>query len=222
MIDFFRSCRVLAVAWGLLAFAGTPALSASTQAVGNGRAIAKVDRVLGEARVERGGASSPIKVGRWLRRSDILKTGAGGRVSLKFRDGSRLALGDNAVLVIGNYVPERGRQSGALLLDLHKGAMRLTAAEPEKAPSKRVEVRTQAGRITARAMDVWSGPIDGKVGVLLMGGRVDVRNDAGSVVLHKKRLGTMVSDPASPPERAVNWPAEKVKQALLTVSFKRQ
>jgi hypothetical protein len=220
MIHFFRSCRVLAVACGLLAFAGALALSASTQAAGNGRAVAKVDRVLGEARVERGGASSPIKVGRWLRRSDTLKTGAGGRVSLKFKDGSRLALGDNAVLVIGNYVPERGRQSGALLLDLHKGAMRLTAAEPAKAPSKRVEVRTQGGRITARAMDVWSGPVDGKVGVLLMSGRVDVRNDAGSVVLHKKRLATMVSDRATPPEKAVSWPAEKVKQALLTVSFK--
>jgi hypothetical protein len=220
MIHFFHSCRVLAVTCSLLAFAGVPALSASSHPAGHGRAVAKVDRMLGAARVERGGASSPIKVGRWLRRSDTLKTGAGGRVSLKFKDGSRLALGDNAVLVIGDYVPERGRQSGALLLDLRKGAMRLTAAEPEKAPSKRVEVRTQAGRITARAMDVWSGPIDGKVGVLLMGGRVDVRNDAGSVVLHKKRLGTLVSDQASPPEKAVNWPVDKVKQALLTVSFK--
>ena len=66
----------------------------------------------------------------------------------------------------------------------------------------------------------WSGPVDGKVGVLLMSGRVDVRNDAGSVVLHKKRLATMVSDRATPPEKAVSWPAEKVKQALLTVSFK--
>ena len=219
-MHFFRSCRVLAVSGSLLALAGAPALSAPSPPTGTGRPVAKVDRVRGEARVERGGASSLLKVGRRLRRSDSLKTGAGGRLSLTFRDGSRLAIGEHTVLVIGDYLPERGRKSGALILDLRKGAIRLAAAEPAKAPAKRVEVRTQAGRITARAMDVWSGPIDGKVGVLLMKGRVDVRNDAGSVVLHKKRLGTMVSHSASAPEKAVSWPPEKVKQALLSVSFK--
>jgi hypothetical protein len=179
-----------------------------------------VDRVQGEARVERGGASAPLKAGDPLRRYDYLKTENGARLSLSFRDGSRLSIGENAFVVIGDYRPEHGRKSGTLILDLREGALRLTAAEPGKAPDKRVEVRTSAGTIAARAMDVWSGPIDGQVGVLLMGGRVDVRNDAGSVVLHKKKLGTIVAHRASAPEKAVRWPSEKVKQAIRSVAFR--
>jgi hypothetical protein len=220
MIGFFRRCSVLAFSGSLFALACAPAMGAASQTTGNGRPVAKVERVLGETRVERAGTSSPLKAGKWLRRSDTLRTGPGARLSLTFRDGSRLAIGENTLLMIGNYQPEQGRKSGALILDLRQGAMRLTAAEPAKAPAKRVEVRTPAGSIAARSMDVWSGPMDGKVGVLLIGGRVDVRNDAGSVVLHKKRLATMVSHRASAPEKAVRWPVEKVKQALLTVAFK--
>jgi hypothetical protein len=220
MIRFFRGCRVLGLGGGLLALAYTSALGAASPPTTSARSIARVDRVLGEARVERGGASSLLKAGKWLRRSDAIKTGAGARLSLTFRDGSRLAMGENALLLIGDYQPEQGRKSGTLIVDLRQGALRLTAAEPAKAPVKRVEIRTRAGRITARSMDVWSGPVEGKVGVLLIGGRADVRNDAGSVVLHRKRLATLVSNQASVPEKAVSWPKEKVKQALLTVAFK--
>jgi hypothetical protein len=219
MIRFFRHCSVLALS-GIVALACAPAMGASSQTTGSGRHVAKVERVRGDTRVERAGTSSPLKAGKWLRRSDTLTTGPGARLSLTFRDGSRLAMGENTLLAIGDYHPERGRKSGALILDLRRGAMRLTAAEPANAPAKRVEVRTPAGSIAARSMDVWSGPVDGKVGVLLIGGRVDVRNDAGSVVLHKKRLGTVMSNRASPPEKAVSWPKEKAKQALLTVAFK--
>ena len=220
MIRFFRRYRVLSLCASVLALAGAPALSAAGKPSNNGRPVARVDRVVGEARVERASASSSLKPGRWLRRSDALRTGAGARLFLTFRDGSRLVIGESALLVIGNYQPEHGRNSGTLILDLRQGAMRLASAAPAKAPAKRVEVRTRAGSIAARSMDVWTGPLDGKVGVLLIGGRADVRNDAGSVVLHKKKLGTMVSNRASPPERAVNWPADKVKQALLTVAIK--
>jgi hypothetical protein len=220
MIRFFRRYRVLGLCASVLALAGAPALSAGSKVSGNGRPVARVDRVVGEARVERAGAASSLKPGRWLRRSDSLRTGTGARLALTFRDGSRLVIGESALLVIGDFQPEHGRKSGTLILDLRQGAMRLAAAAPAKAPAKRVEVRTRAGSIAARSMDVWSGPIDGKVGVLLIGGRVDVRNDAGSVVLHKKQLGTTVSNRASPPERAVSWPPDKVKQALLTVAFK--
>jgi len=220
MIRFFRRYGIVGLCGCLLALAGAPVLGAAGKPAAGGRTVARVDRVLGEARVERSGASSSLKAGRWLRRSDALRTGPGARLALTFRDGSRLVMGESAVLVIGNYQPENGRKSGTLILDLRQGAMRLAAAAPAKAPAKRVEVRTRAGSIAARSMDVWSGPIDGKVGVLLIGGRVDVRNDAGSVVLHKKRLGTVVSNRASAPERAVKWPPEKVNQALLTVAFK--
>jgi hypothetical protein len=219
MMRFFRRYGILSLCLGVLALAGAPGMSAAGKPSGHSRPVARVDRVLGEVRVERGGASSSLKAGRWLRRSDSLRTGAGARLFLTFRDGSRLVMGESALLVIGNYQPEHGRKSGTLILDLRQGAMRLAAAAPAKAPAKRVEVRTRAGSIAARSMDVWTGPLDGKMGILLIGGRADVRNDAGSVVLHKKRLGTMVSTRASPPEKAAKWPADKVKQALLSVAF---
>ena len=110
-------------------------------------------------------------------------------------------------------------RSGALLLDLEKGAVRLTASKPQKAPDKRVELRTPVAVIAVRGTDVWSGPIDSATGVMVLAGAIDVRNDAGSVLLDKRHAGTIVRDRSSAPERQRGFNADQVMKAMTTVDF---
>src|SRR5262249_53989131 len=149
-----------------------------------------------------------------------LTTGLGARVLLTFNDGSRVSVGENALLVVADFVAEDGRKTGALILDLVRGAMRLSAAKPVKAPDKRVEVRTPVAVISSQGVDMWSGPLDGQLGVLVIAGKVDVRNDAGWVILDRKRLGTTVSQRAVAPQKPSVWTVESAAKSLTTVAFK--
>ncbi len=183
--------------------------------------VGTIERARGQVQIERNGVLiNDITAGHTITRRDQLSTGPGSRVILSFNDGSRLAVGENALLVVADFMREEGRRSGALILDLVRGAIRLVAAKPKEAPSKRVEVRTAAATISARGVDLWSGPIGDKLAVLVLKGKVDVRNDAGLVMLDRKRLGTFVADRLSAPEKPSVWPKARANESLLTVAFK--
>ena len=83
-----------------------------------------------------------------------------------------------------------------------------------------VEVRTPLATISAQAVDMWSGPVEGGLGVLVIGGKLDVRNDAGWVMLDRKRQGTLVSSRMVAPQKPGQWSAEHASRMLHTVAFK--
>ena len=180
-----------------------------------------VHRARGQVQIERNGVLiKDVTAGHTLARRDQLSTGPGSRVILSFKDGSQLAVGENAQLIIADFMREEGRRSGALILDLIRGAIRLVAAKPKEAPTKRVEVRTTAATISSRGVDVWSSCIGDKLAVLVLKGKVDVRNDAGLVILDRKRLGTFVADRLSAPEKPSVWPKARAQESLLAVAFR--
>jgi hypothetical protein len=180
--------------------------------------VALIERLSGEATVTRGPATAPARQGDPLQRGDRISTGPGARLSSVFNDGSRFQLGENAVLIVRDFVVERGRKTGAILLDLVAGPIRLTTSSPVTAPGKRVEIKTSAASIVASASDVWSGEVDGARGVLLMAGKAHVRNDAGSVLMERRKAGTHVTDRHSPPDPAAGWARDKIGLALASVT----
>ena len=197
------------------------ALAATSQPSDPRDRVGKIERAEGLIRIERNGFRyDEPKPGQVISRRDHLTTGPGSRVLLSFDDGSRVAIGENAVLVIAEYLREEGRRSGALILDLVRGAIRLVSPQPKEAPNKRIEVRTEAATIRSRGVDLWSGPVGDKRAVLVMKGKVDVRNDAGLVMLDGKRIATFVADRLNPPEKPTHWPARRAHESLLTVAFK--
>lgn len=218
-----RDLRRLAAALTtcLLALAAAAAFAASSRPVDVRDTVGVIERARGEVRIERNGAViDDVAAGQTITRRDHVSTGAGSRVQLAFKDGSRVAIGENAMLVIADFLREEGRRSGALILDLVRGAMRLVASKPKEAPDKRVEVRTAAATISSQGVDLWSGLVGGKRAVLVIKGKVDVRNDAGLVMLDRKRFGTLVSDRLSPPEKPTIWPAHRARESLTTVAIK--
>ena len=182
--------------------------------------VAEVELVQGEVQLERAGNGvEPVVPGLRLLRHDRLLTQRDSRVAVSFKDGSRLVLGELAIVTIVDWRPEHGRTAGALLLDLEQGAIRLIASKPHKAPDKRVELRTPEAIIVAQGMDLWRGPIDGGKGILLLAGTVEIRNDAGFVMLDKSNIGTLVKDRHTSPERPRSFGADQLSKAMMTVGF---
>lgn len=217
--DFYRCAAALAAC--LVAVATAAAFAGTSRPLDARDRAGVVERAHGEVRIKRNGAVfDSVTAGQTITRRDHVSTGPGSRVLLAFNDGSRLAIGENALLVIADCLREEGRRSGALILDLVRGAIRLIAAKPKEAPDKRVEVRTAAATISSQGVDLWSGLVGGKRAVLVMKGKVDVRNDAGLVMLDRKRFGTLVSNRLSPPEKPTIWPADRARESLTTVAFK--
>jgi hypothetical protein len=219
MIAIFQ-CRRPALAGPLLFAAGLGIFATGNHAcAGEDRTVAVVEQVQGEVHLDRAGARHLMAAGRAISRHDRLHTGASSRVALTFKDGSRLVLGERGAMTIQDWRPEQGRSSGVLLLDVEAGAVRLTASKSVKAPDKRVEVRTPAAVISVRGTDVWSGPIDSGTGIIVLAGAIDVRNDAGSVLIDRRHAGTIVRDRDLAPERPRGFSAEQISRALTTVDF---
>ncbi len=219
MLGTLTSYRTSTLSAGLLALSTVAALAATSEPERHVHSVAIIDRAQGEARVERDGKVSDLKLGQKIGRRDVVSTGTGSRISIKFNDGSHLALGENARLFVADYLEEEGRRSGAMILELLRGAFRLVTSQPVAAPHKRVEVRTSAARLMSTGADLWSGPVDGKQGVIVMRGKVNVRNEAGLAVLEGKRRATMVPDRTRAPEKPVVWSSDRARKSLLTVAF---
>jgi hypothetical protein len=62
--------------------------------------------------------------------------------------------------------------------------------------------------------------MDDAYAFFLLSGRLEVRNDAGMVILQKKRLGSIVAKPGFPPDVPEHWNKERVNQAVATIAFK--
>jgi len=182
-------------------------------------AIGLIEGLTGEATITRGPSVVAARAGDPLHRGDRISTAAGARLSSVLGDGSRIQLGENAILVVRDFIAERGRRSGALLLDLLSGPIRLTASKPLSAPDKRIEIRTPAASIMASSPDLWSGEVDGVRGVLLMAGKAHVRNDAGSVLMERRKAGTLVTVRQSPPQPVAGWAQDKIGLALTSVAL---
>jgi hypothetical protein len=219
MITALRPRRALfASSLALAAGLSTPLGHAAW--AGEDQHVAIVEQVQGNAGLERDGRLEALKAGQPIARHDRLTTGTGGRLALTFKDGSRLVLGEQGAVTIEDWRPEKGRTSGVLLLDLESGAVRLSASKPQKAPDKRVELRTPVAVISVRGTDLWSGPIDSATGVIVLAGAIDVRNDAGSVLLDKRHAGTVIRDRSTAPELPRGFAADQILKAMMTVDFK--
>jgi hypothetical protein len=182
--------------------------------------VAVVDHVQGQVVAERAGVATPLTAGAIVSRFDRLITGVAARLALTFKDGSRLLLGENGAVTIEDWRPEQGRSSGALMLDQDRGALRLTAPKASKAPDKRIELRTPSAVVTVRGTDVWMGPIDDATAVIVLSGAIDVRNNAGSVLLDRAHQGTLVRSRDSAPERARGFGADQIIKAMATTDLR--
>ena len=216
------SCRqllhVIAIAIAVALATGWPA-QAGDKAAGVGR----IEQSSGPARIERNGHETgvaPAVATTQLFRGDRLATGPSGRLAIRFRDGSRLMLGAMTSVTVVDFMSDAHAAGSALLLELGRGILRLTAAPRDRLQHHRAEVRTTAGTVqTGGTLDIGGGDLvarhtSGTLSVLLLAGRLEVRNMAGAVVLDRARHGIEKVEADREPGSAYGWHRHRIEQTL--------
>jgi hypothetical protein len=110
-------------------------------------------------------------------------------LEVTFNDSSTLALGENANVVVDRYVFNPDKSSAQVVLSATQGAFRFAGGKIEQMKQKNIVVNTPQAALAVRGTHFWAGPIDGKYGVLLLSGKVAVKNRAGSAILDRKGYG---------------------------------
>ncbi len=86
-----------------------------------------VNKVENEAMVVSNEATAMALIGTAIHLKDELRTGAGGRLQVTFRDNTVLTLGENASVVVDRYVFDPDEGVGETVLQATKGAFRFAS-----------------------------------------------------------------------------------------------
>lgn len=210
----FRMLR-LVIAACLAAFMG---LSADVASAADTQ-IGAVTRLQGEAFWRAGSSLAQLSVGAPVFENQRVGTGAGSRLELTFDDGTKLTLGEDAVMSLDSFVYDPAQGTGKMALAV-KGAFRFVSGQVSKQPDAQVAVATPVATVGIRGTEFWGGPIDDQtLGVFLIEGAVTVTNAAGEQVLDTPGQGTNIANPGDAPGPVTIWPQDKVQRALATVTF---
>jgi hypothetical protein len=180
----------------------------------DGAAVGKVSDVDGTTEIVSAGASAAAAKGADVRMNDELLTGADGRLQVTFRDNTVLTLSENARVVIDRYVYDPEQGVGDVLLTTTQGAFRFATGKMKALSEKTITVETPVAQVGVRGTEFWGGPVDGEYSVLLLAGEVNVRNQAGTVVLNKPGFATMIRSRLVAPVLPSLWSPDRIQSAL--------
>jgi hypothetical protein len=153
--------------------------------------IGKVTKVQSPAQV----GSQAAVAGTPVNQNDRIRTGKGARLQITFVDGTVFTVGENASVVIDQYVYNPATSTGHMAVNATTGALRFTTGKIHDMSNKKVTVKTPYAALAVRGTDFWMGPIDGHYGALLLKGKVDVATQGGTVKLNKPKYGTDIYAP---------------------------
>lgn len=194
-------------------------LPLAAQAADDPADVGVVDKVENEAKIVTGDTTTTAIIGAKVHMKDELRTGPEGRLKVTFRDDTVLTLGEQASVVIDRYVYDPDKSVGEAVLQATKGAFLFVSGRIKGLKQHKIVVSTPVANIGVRGTQFWGGPIEGKYGVLLLGGEVVVSNQAGSVTLSKIGQGTDIPSPLDPPGQVKAWAAGKIARAVATVTL---
>lgn len=170
--------------------------------------VGSVTASKGDAALERADERREASPGLPVLLDDRATTGAASRLDLQLGQGTRIRLGGNTILKIDRFVAR-----AAASTTLEDGAM---AVERDKKAEKKFEVKTPYGLLAARGTTFFAGPSNGKFGVFVQEGVLDVISLQGAVTL-RAGDGTDFSDPGDPPSEIKKWGAPRIQNAFESV-----
>jgi hypothetical protein len=191
---------------------GSGAQAADFEVIGN------ATRLKPEAGARLEGAERVLAVGADLHRDEQVWTAAGGRLDIKFADGSSVTLGENARMLLDEFVLPESGGSGSQVLRSITGALRFVGGAVDQSEPGATRILTPIATMTVRGTEFFAGPIDGAYGVFVFDGRVDVATSAGSVTLNRGE-GTTVSRSTVAPTPPIAWGAAKIARAEALVGY---
>jgi hypothetical protein len=144
--------------------------------------------------------------------SDLLWTRETGQLLVTMFDGSSLSLGENAEVRLDDTLGSNAVSSFLHILD---GAFRFDSGKAEK-PAAPPKIDTPFAILSLRGTDVFGGPFEKSYDIFVFSGEVEVRNNAGAVIL-KPGYGTSLTARNVPPTPPKVWGDAKIKRARAMV-----
>jgi hypothetical protein len=198
-----------AVGFGLAAFA---AQAEEAPVIGNAIQLKP------EAGARLDGAARALAVGAELHRDEQVWTSRGGRVDIEFADGSSVTLGENARLVLDEFVLPEGGGAGNQVLRSIAGALRFVGGAVDQSKAGATRIVTPIATMTVRGTEFFAGPIDGAYGVFVYHGEVEVATSTGSVTLKDGEGTTLIQSRVAPTPPKL-WGKAKIARAEKLVGF---
>ena len=185
--------------------------------VGEPITVGAVDKVQAQVEATQAGQTRALVVKSEVYFRDRCHSREGARLQATLKDGTQLTLGENATLVVDEFIYDPFRSRGELLVRVVKGAFLYVGGRIEGETGANVQIRTPVAAIGVRGTTVWGGPIDNGYGVTVLSGEVTVTGRRGTVTL-KQGQGTMLFGDGNPP-RAAACPTARGKRAVASITF---
>jgi VCBS repeat-containing protein len=158
--------------------------------------IGRVEKVSGSVTVLRNGLPVELRLGDTVAKGDVVQTGSGASLAIRFNDGTVFLLSADARIVLNDMVYAAGSTSNSTLITLVQGVIGFVAGQIAKTGDMKVDtpVATMAIRGTAVHAEISAQSGVTKISVL-----TEPDGSVGTVVLLDKnnptRVLTSVSDP---------------------------
>lgn len=172
-----------------------------------GDQVGEIVEVVGATQIIRDGTALPVRIGLALREQDRLTTDGGGRLTIRFADGSIVRVGGFSDMTIREY---RRPAGGDGILDLIRGLARAIVGDARDGGGFRIETTTAVASVRGTDWMIEAEP--GLTAVFVSEGEVSVSGDGESVVLETGE-GTDVARGAGPTPPA-SWPPDRIADLL--------
>ncbi|MFZ1813708.1 MAG: Ig-like domain-containing protein [Rhizobiaceae bacterium] len=135
-----EGAMILPATAGLLAGPETPGAYAQAGNIQTGDPIGQVALLDGEASVQRAdGTTEPLALGSPLFEDDVVSTGADGKLSLKFIDGTALTMSESARMVMDELVYDPAATDNSMVMNLVQGTFVFVTGQIAKTGSVRAD-----------------------------------------------------------------------------------
>ncbi len=203
--------KITRVCTFLFVFAGISGAAAAQAVIGS------VVRCAGTCIGVNDGTAESLTGGMDVYLMETVTTGAGGRLELRFPDGTRLMVGEKAEIVLDAFVfdPSGASRFHATIT----GPFRFISGKLNTGATRDASVTTPFALIGVRGTDFWGGTLNGVAGVVVLEGVVSVTTDAGSVVLSATGEGTNLTARNAPPSPVSRWSQARIAVSLASVAF---
>ena len=116
--------------------------------------VGVVKTLEGTATIRRGNQQITPVIGMEIQQSDVVSTGAEGRLGLVFSDDTRITMGSNTEIAVDDYLFEPKDKQLSLIIRLIKGTVSFLSGQIAKLAPESVQVVIPAGTIGVRGTHV--------------------------------------------------------------------
>ena len=179
-----------------------------------------VIRIKNTVTTVRGAETQVLGVGAIVYIGDTIKTGTNGRVEMRMLDQASITLGQNSEFKIEDYLFDREKGVGKVVMRIAVGTFRAVSGGISKLQKSSFALKSPVATIGIRGTEFWGGPLDGVYNIALLSGTaIIIENAAGRVEITQPGFGTKVTGANTAPAAPIQWAPAKLQRAIDSVAF---